>query len=95
MVFHTNKSWIGTFNDKMYMSLFQPDLLILTEMNKKTLDSLYVYWTFYKNKKGILPPFNKKVIAKGGYKIHTCSNHNREKEAAKNKFFLYLRITQR
>lgn len=62
-----NKSWIGTFNDKMYMSLFQPDLLILTEMNKKTLDSLYVYWTFYDNKRGILPPFNKEVIARGGY----------------------------
>lgn len=72
----TNKSWIGTFNDKMYMSLFQPDLLILTEMNKKTLDSLYVYWTFYKNKKGILPPFNKEVIAKGGYSDEELKNLN-------------------
>lgn len=63
----TNKEWTPSFNDQLYLSLFKPDYLILTEMNKRVMSSLHTYWEFYKNSKGRLPAFNKEIIAKGGF----------------------------
>lgn len=56
------------------MSYFQPDLLILTEMNKKALDTLYIYWDIYKERSSVMPPFTEEVIAKGGYTDQELQN---------------------
>ena len=69
-----NKAWVDTFDDKTYMSYFQPDLLILTEMNKKALDTLYIYWDIYKERSNVMPPFTEEVIAKGGYTDQELQN---------------------
>lgn len=62
-----NPNWRFSYNDNLYMSIVNPKLLLLINLNKEVLENLNKYSRDFKYDESKYPAFTKGVIAKGGY----------------------------